>query len=71
MSSVDAQEFDTTDSLLAYLRESAQLGFIWYRGQENIDWGLLPGIHRTSEKRNQTNLLKNFWQRAALLRNCQ
>jgi FRG domain len=67
MTRVNAAEFGDTDSLLAYLRESAALGFIWYRGHESNDWGLLPGIHRANEKRNQTNLLKSFWQRAALL----
>lgn len=40
---------------------------IWYRGQANSEWSLLPGILRESRAISETTLLSRFKQSAAML----
>lgn len=40
---------------------------IWYRGQANADWSLLPGLLRESRAISETTLLSRFKQSAAML----
>lgn len=42
-------------------------GSIWYRGQSNKNWKLIPGYHRTTRQYTESTLLKRFKQNAAML----
>ncbi len=42
-------------------------GPIWFRGQPNARWGLLPGYLRSTQKASESTLLMRFKQSAALL----
>jgi hypothetical protein len=68
MNTLVASEFNDTDELLDYLRQSSADGFAWYRGQENIEWSLVPGVFRGGTQSKELGLLAGFWARAASLR---
>lgn len=42
-------------------------GSIWYRGQSNKDWNLVPGYHRIERQYTESTLLTRFKQNAAML----
>jgi len=42
-------------------------GSIWYRGQSNKDWSLVPGYYRAKRQFSESTLLKRFKQNAAML----
>lgn len=42
-------------------------GSVWYRGQSDASWSLLPGLLRQENKMSETSLLARFKQSAALL----
>jgi hypothetical protein len=68
MNTLVASEFNDTDELLDCLRQSSADGFTWYRGQENIEWSLVPGVFRGGTQSKELGLLAGFWERAASLR---
>lgn len=44
-------------------------GDLWYRGQANTSWGLIPGFYRETNIPQESTLLKKFRQSAAMLLN--
>lgn len=44
-------------------------GTVWYRGQENEQWGLVPGYFRSETSTSESTLVKRFKQSAAMLIN--
>lgn len=42
-------------------------GSIWYRGQSNESWSLLPGLLREQRNMSESSLLTRFKQSAAML----
>lgn len=44
-------------------------GSIWYRGQANQDWALMPGYLRLADPPSESTLIKKFKQSAAMLIN--
>lgn len=42
-------------------------GAIWYRGQANKDWALMPGYLRLNRPPSESTLIKRFKQSAAML----
>ena len=65
MLTIPTVELTDADSLLTYLSESESQGFHWFRGHESSKWKLQPALLRSDVQRNETNLLKSFWQRAS------
>jgi FRG domain len=61
---VEEKSFEQTDHLLEYLRECANSGFTWFRGQSRANWMLQPQVCR-DVRHNEHGLLKSFWQRSA------
>jgi hypothetical protein len=44
-------------------------GEIWFRGQSNIDWKLIPTINRKENNLSEMDLIKRFKQNATLIIN--
>ncbi|MBN6717223.1 FRG domain-containing protein [Pseudomonas capsici] len=63
------REITSVQSLLEALNEDndGYKGAIWYRGQANLDWPLLPGYVRLKSPPSEATLLKRFKQSAAML----
>lgn len=63
------REITSVQSLLEALDEDndGYTGAVWYRGQSNIDWALLPGYVRLINPPSEATLLKRFKQSAAML----
>jgi hypothetical protein len=62
---VEIHDFSGFDSTLDFLLRWQNEGFLWYRGHEDASWSLRPSVCRVSPARNQTNVLKSFWQRTS------
>jgi hypothetical protein len=63
------REINSVQSLLEALNKDNgdYLGAVWYRGQANIEWPLLPGYIRLNNPPSEATLLKRFKQSAAML----
>lgn len=63
------REIVSVQSLLEALDQdnAGYLGAVWYRGQSNIEWPLLPGYVRLNNPPSEATLLKRFKQSAAML----
>ncbi|PBQ02722.1 FRG domain-containing protein [Pseudomonas congelans] len=63
------REISSVQSLLEALNEDndGYGGSVWYRGQANADWALLPGYVRLNNPPSEATLLKRFKQSAAML----
>ncbi|WP_122522307.1 FRG domain-containing protein [Pseudomonas viridiflava] len=59
----------SVQSLLEALNEDndGYSGSVWYRGQANSEWALLPGYVRLNNPPSEATLLKRFKQSAAML----
>ena len=64
------KEIDSIETLLRELEEDNNYdGSIWYRGQADKNWKLLPGYLRFSKVISESTLMKKFKQSAAMLLN--
>jgi len=69
VSAVVVKDICSIQDLLVVLEEdnNGYGGSIWYRGQADLTWGLVPGYLRFSNAPSESTLLKRFKQSAALL----
>jgi hypothetical protein len=65
------REINNIQELIIALNEnySNYKGSVWYRGQSNKDWSLVPGYLRLNNPPSESTLLKRFKQNAAMLIN--
>ncbi|BFO67051.1 FRG domain-containing protein [Chryseobacterium sp. KCF3-3] len=63
------KEVNSLSELITILRDDigTYIEDVWFRGQSNFDWQLMPGIFRYSTDISETSLLTRFKQSASLL----
>lgn len=68
---MSAKQISSIEDLIQVLENdfSDYRGNVWYRGQENEKWGLIPGYFRSETATSESTLVKRFKQSAAMLIN--
>lgn len=63
------EEISSVGDLIATIRveRDREAGSVWYRGQSDASWSLLPGQLRQKNRMSEASLLARFKQSAALL----
>lgn len=64
----EVHQIACVEDLVRHLQGEADYqGSVWYRGQSDSSWKLLPGFYRLDSPPSESTLLKRFKQSAAML----